>query len=280
MTAILVKPAELKQTAQQLRASAKKISAAMQNIDKVMASLKGTKFLGNRADLLQSHYAPKREALQRAKDIVAAFAADLDQAATSFEQADKGSSPSTPAKPAPVNPPVKPVAPPPTADPGLVKKVKDAIAALDVTQTPRYQPRNGNTYCNIFAMDFCKKMGVPFPEWLDWNKDGKIDDYLNANEAISWLNGSYNKGGVQTGAQLGWKTVSAEEAAKYASGGKVVLAGWTNPVASQPGHLAVVRPESTAGNIQIAQAGGKNFDKGPVTQGFGNRPVTYFVYAP
>lgn len=280
MADILIKPLELRQIASQMRNSANKIGQAILNIDSDLQALKGDKFLGNRANAVQAHYAPKREALLKAQAIVSEFSNDLMDAALRFEQADKGSSSSTPSNPSPMNPPAKPVTPPSTADPSLIQKIKDAITALNVTQNPKYQPRNGNTYCNIFTMDFCKKMGVPFPEWLDWNKDGKVDDYLNANEAISWLNGSYNKGGVQTGAQLGWKLVSADEAAKYASEGRVVLAGWTNPVASQPGHLAVVRPESTAGNIQIAQAGGKNFDSGAVTQGFGNRPVTYFVYAP
>jgi len=284
MAEILVRPSELRQASDQLRASAKKLGAALQAIDQEMLSLKGDKFMGNRANAVQAHYAPKREALLKAKEIVAHFAEDLQTAASNFERADKaGTSPTTPSPvtPTPVTPPSAPVNPPsvPT-DPTLPQKIKDMIHAMNVAGNSKYLPRNGNTYCNIFAMDFCKKMGVPFPEWLDWNKDGKIDDYLNANEAISWLDGSYNKGGVQTGAQLGWKEISSDQAAQYASQGKVVLAGWTNPIASQPGHLAVVRPESTVGNIQIAQAGGSNFEQGSITKGFGSKTPTYFVYNP
>jgi len=278
MSNILIRPKELRQASDQLRANAQKIGTALQAIDQDILSLKGDKFLGHRADAVQAHYAPKREALLKARAIVLEFSKDLLEAATRFEMADKGSSGSSVPTPGPTPSPVTPPVLKP--DPAGTQKILDTIKALNVTQNPKYLPRDGNTYCNIFAMDFCKKMGVPFPEWLDWNKDGRIDDYLNANEAISWLNGSYNKGGVQTGAQLGWKVITADQATQYATQGKVVLAGWTNPVASQPGHLAVVRPDSTVGNIQIAQAGGKNFDKGAVTQGFGNRPVTYFVYAP
>lgn len=288
MSEIKIYPQELRQTSDQLRVTAKKIDAALQAIDQDILSLKGDTFLGNRANAVQAHYAPKREALLKAKNTVEHFSEDLISIADRFERADRSDGGLHPISGSGAS--SNPQPPPPSSGTGSssnntadVKKVKDAIAALNVTKNPKYQPKNGNTYCNIFAMDFCKKMGAPFPEWLDWNKDGKIDDYLNANEAISWLDGSYNaKKGVkvETGAQLGWKIISANEAAQYASEGKVVLAGWTNPVASDPGHLAVVRPESTAGNIQIAQAGGSNFDKGAVTQGFGNRPVTYFVFEP
>lgn len=286
MVDILVRPTELRQISEQLRSSAKKISATLQAIDNDILSLKNDKFLGNRANAVQAHYAPKREALLKAKDIISHFSDDLQTAASNFEQADKSgvTAPAVPVAPSiPAAPPtdVKPIIPPVSpANPAMVQKIKDLIHSMNVTGNSRYLPKNGDTYCNIFAMDFCKKMGIPLPEYLDWNKDGRIDDYLNANESISWLNGSYNKGGVQTGPQLGWKTVTADQAAQYASEGKVVVAGWINPDARLPGHMAIVRPESTAGNIQIAQAGGSNFEKGSVTKGFGSRNVSYFVYSP
>jgi len=89
MTDILIRPAELRQTSEQLRAGAKKIGAALQAIDQEILSLKGDKFMGNRANAVQAHYAPKREALLKAKELVAHFAEDLLEAATRFEQSDK-----------------------------------------------------------------------------------------------------------------------------------------------------------------------------------------------
>lgn len=281
MIDILVRPQELRQTSEQLRTSAKTIGTAMRVIDQEILSLKGDKFLGYRAEAVQLHYASKRDALLRAKDLVAHFAKDLPVAAASFEQADRGGlSTTSPSVTPPTTGPISKPTPTSPTDPGAAQRIKDLIHSMNVTGNSRYLPRDGKTYCNIFVMDFCKKMGVPLPEYLDWNKDGKIDDYLDANEAISWLNGSYNKGGVQTGAQLGWKVISAEQAARYASEGKVVIAGWKNPIASNPGHLAIVRPESTTGNIKIAQAGAKNFENGSITSGFGNKLPTYFVYEP
>ena len=88
MTNILVRPLELRQISEQLRSSANKISAALQAIDNDILSLKGDKFLGNRSSTVQSHYAPKREALIKAKDIVLRFSGDLKAAADVFEKAD------------------------------------------------------------------------------------------------------------------------------------------------------------------------------------------------
>lgn len=88
MVDILVRPAELRQIASQMRESAKKIGQALQNIDSDIQSLKSDKFLGNRANAVQSHYQAKRDALQKAKDLVLHFANDLETAANVFEQAD------------------------------------------------------------------------------------------------------------------------------------------------------------------------------------------------
>lgn len=89
MSQILVRPQELRQTSEQLQVAARKIDAALQSIDNDMLSLKRDNFLGNRANTVQAHYAPKREALLKAKEIVSHFAEDLRNTAIRFEQADR-----------------------------------------------------------------------------------------------------------------------------------------------------------------------------------------------
>ena len=89
MVDILIRPAELRQISEQLKSGAKKIDTALQAIDNDILSLKGDQFLGNRANAVQAHYAPKREALLKAKEIVVHFAKDLQYAAVRFEQADQ-----------------------------------------------------------------------------------------------------------------------------------------------------------------------------------------------
>lgn len=90
MMTILVSPPELHKTSFQLMMGAKKIAAALNAIDNDMNDLKGHVFLGNRADDLQISYILKRESLIKAKEIVAAFANDLQNVATVFENADRG----------------------------------------------------------------------------------------------------------------------------------------------------------------------------------------------
>lgn len=90
MTNILVRPPELRQISEQLKSSAKKIGTALHAIDNDIFSLKGDKFLGNRANAVQGNYAPKRDALLHAKEMVTHFAEDLQNAATVFENADRG----------------------------------------------------------------------------------------------------------------------------------------------------------------------------------------------
>ncbi|HEX2956531.1 MAG TPA: WXG100 family type VII secretion target [Chitinispirillaceae bacterium] len=102
MTNILVRPPELRQTAEQLRSCAQKIGQALQALDKDIHTLQDDRFLGNRASTLQSHYQSRRDALQKAKELVLQFAIDLETAANVFEQADKsGRSPSSAALPSP-----------------------------------------------------------------------------------------------------------------------------------------------------------------------------------
>lgn len=90
MVDILVKPLELRQTASQMRNSANKIGQAILNIDSDLQALMGDKFLGNRANAVHSLYQSKRDALEKAKELILHFAIDLEKAADVFEKADKG----------------------------------------------------------------------------------------------------------------------------------------------------------------------------------------------
>jgi len=88
MVDILVHPTELRQISDQLKSGAQKIGTALQAIDNDILSLKGDGFMGNCANAVQMHYAPKRDALLKAKNIVGHFSEDLILAASRFESAD------------------------------------------------------------------------------------------------------------------------------------------------------------------------------------------------
>ncbi len=136
---ILVRPAELRQISEQLKSSANKIGVALRVIDNDILALKGEKFLGNRANAVQEHYDPKRNALLKAQDIVARFAEDLQTIAGRFEQADKngGSQPIRPPNPVigplPIGPIIRPPFPGKKLAPGdnLLKYPDDYLNQND-----------------------------------------------------------------------------------------------------------------------------------------------------
>lgn len=88
MTNILVRPLQLRQISEQLKSSANKIGTALQAIDNAILALKGDKFLGNRANAVQAIYRSRRQALQKAEELVMHFSVDLEQTADVFENAD------------------------------------------------------------------------------------------------------------------------------------------------------------------------------------------------
>ena len=149
-------------------------------------------------------------------------------------------------------------------------------AVLDqfgVANNPRYARRNGNTYCNIFVWDATRAMGAEIPHWVD--QQGRPAEVgargaweMDANDTHRWLE---NQGRSQ-----GWRKVSAAEAQRMATTGRPVVASWRNP--GGIGHIAMVRPGE--GQMQIAQAGARNFNQGSLSRGFGNaaRATEFFVH--
>ena len=85
-----MQPPQLRKTAEELLAHAQKIDQALKEIDADIRSLRGHRFIGHRADAVQAHYAPKRDALLNAKQMVINFAEELTTVASVFEKADNG----------------------------------------------------------------------------------------------------------------------------------------------------------------------------------------------
>ena len=145
------------------------------------------------------------------------------------------------------------------------------IRQFDIVGNPRYTPRNGTTFCNIFLWDVTKAMGAEIPHWVingvpDSTRKGKE---LNANAVCDWLN-------TAPGKNQGWVPCSAGEAVANAKLGCPAIVTWKNPTGI--GHVGVVIPSLFPG-VRIAQAGGTNFFDGDVTKGFGTRAVSYFKHS-
>lgn len=125
--------------------------------------------------------------------------------------------------------------------------------------SPKYARRDvtgdgvDETFCNFFAHDVCTELGAELP-------------CVKANEQVKWLR--------DVGPTCGWHPCDAVEAKFAADRGILTLATWLNEVAH--GHIAVVVPCSGA-EVCIAQAGARNYLRGPIAAGFGSYPVRFFT---
>lgn len=140
--------------------------------------------------------------------------------------------------------------------------LEQVVAQFAVETSTRYRPGRGKTYCNIFSWDVTRALGCEVPHWA-------VSKELTANDTAKWLSSA-------VGIRHGWESAAEPVARGYAAAGKPALAVWVN--SSGPGHIAVVLP-SRGEATYIAQAGAKNFSRGPLADGFGARKVSFYVHA-
>lgn len=124
---------------------------------------------------------------------------------------------------------------------------------LDPAHRPRYQPRAGNTYCNIFAWDWSRAMGCEIPHVVDGRE-------LTINAGIDWLR--------EKGPLAGW----------FPGAGVVTeptVVTWRNPEGH--GHIAVVRSSTgSRWDYRYAQAGATCYADASLGQCFG-KPKWQFL---
>jgi hypothetical protein len=172
------------------------------------------------------------------------------------------------------------------------------VETLNVTESARYQPGEGKTFCNIYAYDVVTAMGGYLPRvwWTDatWGKIQAGSEIIsladlkrmkkdkedvsnvvapeygvtvseqNANALTKWMHG--------TGSEFGWSQATDMESAQTAANqGQIVILLAANKVATKSGHVSVVLAESndhkagrdeTTNQVVVplqSQAGSKNF---------------------
>jgi hypothetical protein len=125
-----------------------------------------------------------------------------------------------------------------------------------------------DTHCSAFAAAVSVKLGV----YLLRPPEHKT--VLLANAQNEWLNGK--------GVEFGWEHVTdGAQAQGLANQGHFVVASFRNPVPTQHGHIAVVRPsDKSAAQVlaegpQIIQAGNHNYSSISVKQGFASHPGAF-----
>lgn len=144
----------------------------------------------------------------------------------------------------------------------------------------RYQPRDGLTFCNIYAHDYCHLAGVYLPRvwWtpkalVSLNHDEEVAPHLGAtiaemraNDLFRWLR--------DFGMDFGWRqTGNLTKLQQAANQGAIGLILARRKEDGRSGHIVVAVPESTAhsakrdANGEVvaplqSQAGAKNFQYG------------------
>lgn len=165
-----------------------------------------------------------------------------------------------------MNAPWTQVAPPITNSPGQrsAETYRDVIDQFDVQHSypGRYRPgdHTDDTRCNIFAGDVMRAMGTPLPTKGDLgvgHGESVHSDPMTANakDTYNWL----------TSETAGWRRVDVNSAEDLEVLREHLKAG-KPAIASDPGHIAVLRPDhvpgpltkDSLGNLRIAQAGKYN----------------------
>lgn len=159
---------------------------------------------------------------------------------------------------------------------------RKVIDQFDVENNPRYAPRNGSTYCNIFQWDVTKAMGAEIPHYTNavtgdptTSSDPDVR-YMNANRISDWLN--------TKGEEYGWYEVSAQQAQQLANQGHPAVTIWKNNGGGH-GHCQVVCPSESGGydtqkGVTIAQAGRRLMNYSYITNVYSStlNEVQYFAH--
>lgn len=164
---------------------------------------------------------------------------------------------------------------------GTLLRTGEALATVvgqfDVENNPRYTPRDGNTYCNIFLWDVTKALGceIPHTKATYTNVNGTVvfkAEERNANRTIDWL--------INKGSEWGWRQVSKNSALDRVNGVSVypTVAVWRNPNDAKPGHVALLVPSPVPTAVYITQSGASNFKCKTLESGFGSLPVVFFTH--
>lgn len=158
---------------------------------------------------------------------------------------------------------------------GSAQQIVDAVNR--VNPDVNYRTDGRWTYCNWFAADVLKLLGVNVPRvnsTASWN-------YYNSpvfgSQQKPWLaENLYTY--FSAGGDGKWREVNGADAVNKTNQGRVVVASIGIPPGGSNGHIAIVVPGGSGSNIRVAQAGLRNGKNLSVQEGFGNRTPRYFEY--
>ena len=121
----------------------------------------------------------------------------------------------------------------------------EILAWLDVDRATRYRAEGDDTFCNVYASDFCYLAGAYLPRaWgLDkplksrvWTTEAPKASEMTANALFDWL--------PAYGAHFGWKQVSDLTALQGAANDGMCSLIIAKSVPNRHGHISIVCPEA------------------------------------
>jgi hypothetical protein len=151
-----------------------------------------------------------------------------------------------------------------SADDRSPNRYQDVINQFGVGSNPRYA-RDSYTYCNTFAGDVARAMGVPFPQKRDFGMNPNDPATIGFPQLYEYFT---SPNAPVKAVDAGWQEVSASDLGAL----EAHLHRGKMAIVVNEGHIAVVRPGqqiSSFNDIQIAQAGGTNTNDTTLAQGFG-----------
>lgn len=155
-------------------------------------------------------------------------------------------------RPCPLNEEGRPTRNPEASKAEKVNALKKIIEWLDVENSGRYDQTSGNTYCNVYAYDYCYLANVYLPRvwWkekallaLNNGKSvspryGETVHEMNANSLFDWLR--------EWGPEFGWQRIGTQDLNNLQQGanaGKVGIICGKHQDPESSGHITVVAPE-------------------------------------
>lgn len=180
-----------------------------------------------------------------------------------------------------------------------VAELASIIDWLDVANPrhKRYAPRDGLTFCNIYAHDFCHLAGVYLPRvW--WTGQALVQlgqgkavepgvgttvNEIRANELLAWLD--------DFGPDFGWRRTSSLSVLQAeANQGAVGLVVARRVNSKGPGHIAAAVPETetvrarrdASGEVALpvlSQAGARNVNRSPPAKAWWLDPAKFEAHA-
>jgi hypothetical protein len=155
------------------------------------------------------------------------------------------------------------------------QKIIDAVNRVNPNVNYRF---DGNyTYCNWFAADVLKLLGVEVPR-VAGNADWQFYNSVVFGRSVKPLLAEQLYAYFRAGGNGKWRSVDAATAVSRANQGGVVVASAGSPPGGGDGHIAIVIPGGSGANVRIAQAGLRNGSNMAVGEGFGSRTPAYFEY--